>query len=102
MSKMSIAEKSAQLQRLAHAQGWRCARCGRSLGAGAQRAHRIPQSVWALKRYGAAVIHDDLNVAAVCGNSCNDAMSFGPAGGMREKELIAVIKKTLSDKRRKV
>ena len=102
MSKMTLAEKSAQLQRLAHKQGWRCARCGRSLGAGAQRAHKIPQSKWAYRRYSAAIIDHDLNMDACCSLKCNSATSFGPAGGVRENELVAAIKKTLSDKGRKV
>ena len=89
---MTLAEKSAQLQRLAHKQGWRCARCGRSLGAGAQRAHKIPQSKWAYRRYSAAIIDHDLNMDAVCSLACNSATSLGVAGGVAEARLVQAIR----------
>ena len=95
MSKMTLAEKSAQLQRLAHKQGWRCARCGRSLGAGAQRAHKIPQSKWAYRRYSAAIIDHDLNMDAVCGLACNSATSLGVSGTIAEMQLVQKIRRAL-------
>jgi len=103
VSKMSIAEKSAQLQRLAHKQGWRCARCGWSLlapDAHAQRAHKIPQAVWAYARYGAAIVDHDMNVDVVCGRSvagsdCNSATSLGVAGGVAEARLVQAIREAL-------
>ena len=101
--KMTLAEKSAQLMRLAHAQGWRCFVCKWPLlapDAHPQRAHRIPQAAWAYAKYGAAVIDHDLNMGAVCGRSvagsdCNSAMSLGVAGGVAETRLVQAIREAM-------
>jgi hypothetical protein len=69
-----------QRQRLWERQAGRCAACGR-IGDGPESmeaAHLIPQSEWALGKWGANIIHHDLNIRLVCrGRSeCNDAVSI--------------------------
>lgn len=41
-----------------------------------QLAHRIPQSKWALRKYGKRVIHHRANLRGVCWLECNDAVSI--------------------------
>ena len=58
--------------------GWMCENCGAQLtSAGFQLAHRIPQRKHLLKKYGKKVIHHPLNMAAVCSEECNAAVSVG-------------------------
>ena len=49
--------------------GWACYVCGEKPGN--QLAHRLPQDVLHLARFGAAVIHHPLNLRWVCSLACN-------------------------------
>ena len=79
-------------ERIGDSQGWRCEACGGPLGGAIQLAHRIPQNVHNLKRWGAAIIHDRLNMAGVCSLDCNSKMSIG-GDPMAMYALAAKIKK---------
>ena len=57
--------------------GGMCEVCGTPLSWDTfQLAHRIPQRKHTLKKYGEEVIHHPLNLNAVCGLRCNDAVSI--------------------------
>lgn len=77
--------------RVAAAQGWCCAVCGRPLAVShAQWAHIIPQSKANIRKYGKAVIHHHMNGAVVCSLACNDAMS-NRADRLQEHDLYIKI-----------
>ena len=57
---------------------WRCEFCGEPVQryGTPQTAHRIPQNTRNLIRYGKAVIHHPMNLAAECCLECNAALSI--------------------------
>jgi hypothetical protein len=61
--------------------GWECQNpeCGGSIHryGTPQLAHLIKQSKYNLKKYGAEVIHNSLNMKSVCCLECNAALDFG-------------------------
>jgi hypothetical protein len=67
-----------------------CRVCGKSVPWPGQLAHRIPQSRDMLKKYGARVIHNRLNLALVCGLGCNDRMSISNHP-IVERDLVSSI-----------
>ena len=75
-AKMDAWEKREELFRSA---GYYCETCGGPILAHGtpQAAHRIAQTKTNLKRYGEAIIHHRLNLAAVCSLKCNDAVNIG-------------------------
>jgi len=58
--------------------GMPCPVCGNPMDA-PQMAHRIPKHKKYLRRYGPAVIHNRLNMVAVCSLACNSAVLIDPA-----------------------
>jgi hypothetical protein len=60
-------------------QGGRCYICHKPVRyAFFQLAHRIPQRVWCLNRWGKEVIHSPLNMVGVCGLECNASAQMNP------------------------
>ena len=60
-------------------QGGRCWVCCNPVRLGLfQLAHRIPQRVWAVKKYGKAVIYHARNMVGVCGLECNGRAQLDP------------------------
>ena len=58
--------------------GWLCRNCGRPIREGQpQLAHRIPQNVQNLRKYGPSIIHHPDNLASACGLRCNSALDIG-------------------------
>jgi 5-methylcytosine-specific restriction endonuclease McrA len=58
--------------------GWCCQNCGRPIREGEpQLAHRIPQNVRNLRKYGPAILHHPDNLASACGLRCNSALDIG-------------------------
>jgi len=55
---------------------WSCVVCGRPA---TQLAHRVPQRVWLLNKYGTNRIHHSDNLRAVCSLTCN-AKAQAPQG----------------------
>jgi hypothetical protein len=47
-------------------------------------AHFIPQRNWAIKRWGADVIHHPLNMALTHRGTCNSRMQLNPNGQVAE------------------
>jgi 5-methylcytosine-specific restriction endonuclease McrA len=73
-----------------------CVNCGRPIYLGQpQVAHLIPQRKSMVRRYGTAVIHHPLNLAAVCSLECNDGVSLSNHP-VAERELVERIRKALS------
>lgn len=82
MSERISFEISESKERVFHRAGWRCEVCGRpilDLGT-PQLGHRIAQSKMNLKKYGDAIIHHSLNMAATCSLKCNAAVSIRSPG----------------------
>ena len=74
------------------AAGYRCEVCGGWLRYGQpQAAHRIAATKANLKKYGAEVIHNRLNLAATCSSACNASVliQHKPVRMVRLLELIA-------------
>jgi len=63
-------------------------------------AHRIPQTKWALRKYGAEVIHHRLNLVATC-HKHNAAMMRGVKGEM-ERRLVELIREDLAAKKTEI
>lgn len=67
---------------------WRCFRCGRHLRLNeAQLAHRIPKHKKYIKKYGADVIHNTLNMFVSC-DKCNSYALIDPATHPIEAEKL--------------
>jgi hypothetical protein len=58
--------------------GWLCRNCGQPIRLGQpQLAHRIPQNVQNLRKYGPAILHHADNLTSACGLRCNSALDIG-------------------------
>jgi len=58
---------------------YRCGHCGLSIfrNGTPQCAHRIAKTESNIKKYGASVIHHELNMVATCSLYCNGHMNIG-------------------------
>ena len=58
---------------------YRCGHCGLSIfrDGTPQCAHRIAQTESNIKKYGASVIHHELNLVSTCSLYCNGHMNIG-------------------------
>ena len=76
-------------------QGWVCEVCEMPLLLGHhQLAHRIPQNVAMIERYGEDVIHHRMNLVGVDSLRCNDAVSISNQPKAIEA-LVSLIRKDL-------
>ena len=56
-----------------------------------QMGHRLPQSKVNLKKYGAKVIHNNINLVPVCGLEHNDKVNIG-CSPRKEETIVELIK----------
>ena len=76
--------------------GYRCEVCGKPLYTGTlQLGHKIPQSK--LEKYGKDIIHNPLNMAAVCSLECNKKVDLG-IHDSAYAELLDLIKDDLKER----
>ena len=73
-------------------QGFRCGVCGKTITPyTCQLAHRIPNTKFYKKQLGKRILHNELNLVAVCSLKCNDAVLLNPQ--TRPVETYDLIKK---------
>lgn len=77
-----------QKRRLLALSGYTCERCG---GPGWQLAHRIPNTVANIRKYGPEVIHHEFNLAVTC-DQCNQLVIVH---GTEEDRLVQAIQEDL-------
>ena len=93
MTERESADFAEQRIRLYHRAKGRCESCGVPLDFRTfQCAHRIPQSQGNLAKYGKAIIHHDLNFAAVCGLTCNSGQIVRYQAA---RDLLSVIRQQI-------
>ena len=79
------------------AQGGRCATCQQSiLFSEGQLAHKIPEVVWAIEKYGKSVVDHPMNKAMTHGGFCNDQQNI-QNHPLECDELAAEIRKEIDD-----
>lgn len=91
--KFRIAEAK---ERIFHRDRYTCRICGGSIMAHGtpQLAHRVPQTVTNIKRYGKRIIHHDDNLWSVCSLACNSrALTSNP------EAVAQAIQETVNDER---
>ena len=78
-------------------QHFKCGVCGELITPYTlQLAHRIPKTKYNLKTYGKEIIHNDLNLVAVCSLKCNSSVLLDPkTHPIEAKELIEEIRRNL-------
>lgn len=75
----------------------RCEVCGKPIEYHTyQMGHRIPQRRHFVKKYGKAIIHHHLNMAATCSLRCNNAVSIGNHP-IAIEELVSQIQEDIID-----
>lgn len=93
---MDEAEAMDLRLRICQRQGFECV-CGAMVyPMQCQLAHRIPQRKNMMARYGAAVIHHEKNLVAVCSLRCNDSVSISNHPLLIE-ELVAEIQGAIDE-----
>ena len=92
--KMEVAETKI---RICQKQHFKCGACGELITPYTlQLAHRIPKTKYNLKTYGKEIIHNDMNLMAVCSLRCNDSVLINIAAQpIKSQELIDKIKESL-------
>lgn len=73
---MTSVQKNQRETALACAGGV-CEVCGKPLGAHAQGAHKIANTIANRKKWGSMIIDHPLNIVMVCSLFCNDACNIG-------------------------
>jgi transposase-like protein len=74
-----------------------CEICGKTVNENnAQLAHRIPKTLYNIKKYGMKYIHHPLNLKVVCSLYCNSKVNIGNNIYL-EKQIIAEIKELFND-----
>lgn len=73
-----LSETILEMKRLVYTRDMgRCQACGAEVSWPGVLAHGIPQAKWAIKKYGAEIVHHPDNLTLVCHRqSCNDKVSI--------------------------
>ena len=92
-------EANEKRERIFESAGWKCGSCGGNIRDGIpQLAHRIAATKSALKKYGKAVIHHELNLVPACSLRCNAIQNIGFIPD-EVSELVDEIRNTIKEKR---
>ena len=78
-------------------QNFKCGVCGKPITPySCQLAHRIPKSKSNLAKFGKEIIHNELNMTAVCSLKCNSAVLCDPSTRpVAAAALVAEIRKNI-------
>ena len=83
-------------ERIFKRDGYKCQCCGNSIYIynSPQLAHLVSQGKRNLRKYGAEIIHSDLNMKACCSLVCNGRLAVGLS---REKQKAEEIRRIIDD-----